>query len=730
MKNKFKFLAAILATLMLVSFIPLAAFAEEIEYIEEPEDTIEEDSIETIETEVYTETYEPTFTLPDNDENITYELISKNTVKVTVFPNVTESSASDNGTDLHLPGKLDVVNVSDSADPLKIGNDMIDLGGGSGGVPSPIDTYISSAAPSTNYGNSAEAQVTNNKILYISYPMPYIPEYATLVEANVNIAYVYDDPTQAVEVYVHKVNISWTETGLTWNVANQNTRLGLEQRYMSITTISDPQGISVTTPRFAQFDILDAAQEWLSGESENNGVALKTYGQLIKFKTSEALSTYRPSFEYVYSVPAPIENGTYRIHNVETERYIDIKDASTNYGANITQDAFNDAARQEWILNFGSDGYYTIKSAHSNKYIGLDTADLNNIKQYTSPTDYCKWAIRETTSGNYIFVCKATNDEYVLSANYPNSGNGSVLVGKVYTDDTERNDEWNLGIPVRFENIHLNVGETTTVNIQADCPAGYVNVTDYRYTILDDGDEYINVSNITGEISAIDIDDDICTPDVVTVIATHKEYLLTYSFNVTVYSGNVLVSIYSSYEHDSGSSYWFDFGHSFLTFFNDSKNDIVVGYATAAPKAIISIGAWGYNVDLPHRGIYYNREIYDIYEKNWFLDAVYITESVSPTIFSESSSAEDSVNYAIRNWNNDYWLTDTNCSTFATDIWNLLSSEDFTLSWPNTPSELKDQIEDVEDHQTISDIPEITYYGYYDINQDKMIAEWGEINEE
>ena len=88
------------------------------------------------------------------------------------------------------------------------------------------------------------------------------------------------------------------------------------------------------------------------------------------------------------------------------------------------------------------------------------------------------------------------------------------------------------------------------------------------------------------------------------------------------------------------------------------------------------------------------------------------------------------MNHAIRNWNNDYWLTDTNCSTFATDIWNLLSSEDFTLSWPNTPSELKDQIEDVEDYQIISDIPEITYFGYYDTDQDKMIATWGEINEE
>ena len=54
MKNKFKFLAAILATLMLVSFIPLAAFAEEIETEAENTETdtaepIEESSSESVE---------------------------------------------------------------------------------------------------------------------------------------------------------------------------------------------------------------------------------------------------------------------------------------------------------------------------------------------------------------------------------------------------------------------------------------------------------------------------------------------------------------------------------------------------------------------------------------------------------------------------------------------------------------------------------------------------------
>ena len=54
MKNKFKFLAVILATLMLVSFIPLATFAEEIETEAENTETdtaepIEESSSESVE---------------------------------------------------------------------------------------------------------------------------------------------------------------------------------------------------------------------------------------------------------------------------------------------------------------------------------------------------------------------------------------------------------------------------------------------------------------------------------------------------------------------------------------------------------------------------------------------------------------------------------------------------------------------------------------------------------
>ena len=46
MKSKFKFLSVILATLMLVSFIPLAAFAEEIETGAE---NTENDTAETLE---------------------------------------------------------------------------------------------------------------------------------------------------------------------------------------------------------------------------------------------------------------------------------------------------------------------------------------------------------------------------------------------------------------------------------------------------------------------------------------------------------------------------------------------------------------------------------------------------------------------------------------------------------------------------------------------------------
>ena len=139
MKNNFKLLAMILAILMMISVFPIAAFAEEIDGGEAIDGTETEESStnSSFESEFETSNDEPMFPLPEGDENVTYEQISKNYVKVTVFPNVTESPSNDTS----LPD-LSNIRLPGVASPYMIGGDMTDLGGGASGSATYVWTDI------------------------------------------------------------------------------------------------------------------------------------------------------------------------------------------------------------------------------------------------------------------------------------------------------------------------------------------------------------------------------------------------------------------------------------------------------------------------------------------------------------------------------------------------------------------------------------------------------------
>lgn len=94
-------------------------------------------------------------------------------------------------------------------------------------------------------------------------------------------------------------------------------------------------------------------------------------------------------------------------------------------------------------MTSGDDGYYTIKSLHSNKYIGVDINDGKTVKQYTSVTDYAKWAILETSSGNYMLKCKKyEHEDKCLATVTPQQFEGGNLYLMNYSDDNNYWDEW------------------------------------------------------------------------------------------------------------------------------------------------------------------------------------------------------------------------------------------------------------------------------------------------
>ena len=205
---------------------------------------------------------------------------------------MTESEAN-GGNSLSVPRHINIGNSLEDPTPMAFGpgfDEIIFDGGAS--ITYPNDTYISSLTPTTNYGSATEAFVNNENFLFISYPMPYIPEYATIVEATLNIAYRYKSD-QSASVSAYRVSVNWNESSLTWNSLQPSYDMGINPTVLSTTIISDTQGSSLSTPRFTQIDISDAAAIWHSGEAQNYGVALKTLGETVRFTVNGDVFTLR-----------------------------------------------------------------------------------------------------------------------------------------------------------------------------------------------------------------------------------------------------------------------------------------------------------------------------------------------------------------------------------------------------------------------------------------------------
>lgn len=152
--------------------------------------------------------------------------------------------------------------------------------------------------------------------------------------------------------------------------------------------------------------------------------------------------------------------------------------------------------------------------------------------------------------------------------------------------------------------------------------------------------------------------------------------------------------------------------HSFVHFENTGNTLIVLGVYYLYPGDEVTIGIYG-NKD-EHLGVWYNLEAYLFGEINAYDGA----KSISMTIDdSDIDLIDDYID------DNNTWTTSFNCSSFASEIWNLVS--DITLNPYNstlgydTPKKLANEIDDISGYQTgiqftvdstISDY--VGYFGY------------------
>ena len=140
-----------------------------------------------------------------------------------------------------------------------------------------------------------------------------------------------------------------------------------------------------------------------------------------------------------------LENGTYTIEScVESGFVFDVEGFSGENQANIQLWQNAETKNQQFKIEKGTDGYYTILAIHSNKALEAAGAGMiagTNVQQYTSNgTDAQKWSIKYNTDGTYTFVSKCNGLSIDINSGLANNG-ANV---QVFTDNGTKAQKFKL----------------------------------------------------------------------------------------------------------------------------------------------------------------------------------------------------------------------------------------------------------------------------------------------
>ena len=128
---------------------------------------------------------------------------------------------------------------------------------------------------------------------------------------------------------------------------------------------------------------------------------------------------------------------------------VELENASTDNLTPLQQVGFHAYEYSQWEFKRQSDGYYTIKSVYSGKYVGVENNSPFTeaaILQYASDNvNGTRWAILPSSSGNYIIASKvAGRNNIVLARPTTSSVDGFDLTQLTYTNNSVYEDEWDL----------------------------------------------------------------------------------------------------------------------------------------------------------------------------------------------------------------------------------------------------------------------------------------------
>ena len=253
------------------------------------------------------------------------------------------------------------------------------------------DTYINENYPNTNYGLSAELWVATDCITFIQCnELPYIPAGCQFYSASLGVYYYYysNVTSGTTNVGVYQVSTDWVEYGeygITWEIARENSGMGISGDRMDIATFRGSVGAYVNSPKLATFDVTDAFEYFYNRPSMNFGVALQYVSgnnTSVIMKSFDSYSGYAPFFTVVYT-EGSISSGVYRLKNAASNLYLTVPNSSIDadtpvqLGAEISMSEDSHVSqlfKVTFIRTHGTDqlNYYTIRPM-TNSYLGLES---------------------------------------------------------------------------------------------------------------------------------------------------------------------------------------------------------------------------------------------------------------------------------------------------------------------------------------------------------------------
>ncbi|MBQ6706874.1 MAG: hypothetical protein IJN07_05155 [Clostridia bacterium] len=222
----------------------------------------------------------------------------------------------------------------------------------------------------------------------------------------------------------------------------------------------------------------------------------------------------------------------------------------------------------------------------------------------------------------------------------------------------------------------------------ADRGTAAIGISEEKIVILAANDEEQPVAETAAVMTLSD-----------TAAASAASDLAFYSYRSGTTTIIGTLSIFAA--NDGSTSSWSISGHAFLTFKNTSCSPITVGGLTVWVDNEITIGTWG-NKE-PHDGIWYNLESYIINTYGSYENRVSLSIDIT-------QNDVDLINAVIAN--NDTWSETNNCSSFATKVWNEVSSIALSAGTPNTPTSLMLSIKSKAGYETARSVQNNTNIGY------------------